>query len=335
MASSYLGPESPRPLAVISEEYQNRFRIPGYPVWESFTFGDQYNKNIFNLINKYLELETTDRLCYIGDTKGSLAEDIVSRFCLLEPMLTVIPGHYSYVETESNKMLSIRVAHVGSEEYFRLQAKERSENRQMFDKIIVKDALRYFENPIEMYTNIMQCLSKQGKLLIIHRPSCMNTLPMFQNAKQRLEDNEIPYNDIIKDLKSCDFDVQWDVECLPILLSKKKWYSMLKSKFPPQMEILSDFEVLSGIRELSEGIMKYEGDFIEFSDRLLFIVVSNPAEKRRGYPGIKRYNADDLVPFPNLKDLHYSMEITDDLKNYVHMRPQKEKEFQSDDSFFH
>lgn len=79
MAFSYLGPESPRPLSVISEGYQTRYRIPNFPPWEAFTFGDQYDTNLFQNINKYMEFETTDRLCYIGDTKGSLAEAIVSR----------------------------------------------------------------------------------------------------------------------------------------------------------------------------------------------------------------------------------------------------------------
>ncbi|KAH3713074.1 uncharacterized protein LOC127858683 [Dreissena polymorpha] len=320
MASSYLGPESPRPLSVISEGYQNRYRIPAHPAWEQYTFGNQYERTLEGLVNKYLELGTTDRMCYIGDTKGSMAESLAERFCLLEPLLSVIPGHYSYVETDSKKILSIRVAHVGSEEYFRLQAKEKPEMRTLFDKIVIKDALRYFENPVEMYCNIMKCLKKDGKMLIIHRPSSINTLPVFRNAKQRLEDNEIPYTDIIKDLKSLDFDVQWDIECLNLTISKKKWFSMLKAKFPPQMEILSDFEMMAGIRELADGIMKYEGDLVEFQDRLLFIVVCNPAQKRRGYPGIKRYNADDMVPFPNLKDLNYSMELTPELKQMVKSR---------------
>lgn len=84
MAFSYLGPESPRPLSVISEGFQNRFRIPNYPNWEQFTFGQSYDDQLFELVNKYLELETTDRLCYIGDTKGSMAEAIASRytFCI-------------------------------------------------------------------------------------------------------------------------------------------------------------------------------------------------------------------------------------------------------------
>lgn len=228
----------------------------------------------------------------------------------------MIPGHYSYVETDENKVLPIRVAHVGSEEFFRQQVKDK-ECRQMFDKIVIKDALRYFENPIEMYTNIMKCLSRSGKMLIVHRPSSINTLPIFQNAKQRLEENEIPYADIIKDLKSLDFDVQWEIECLPVTTTKKRWYSLLESKFPPQMEIMSDFEVRSGIRELSEGIMKYEGDVVEFNDRLLFIVVSIPSQKKRGYPNVKRYNADDTLPFPAHPELNYSMEMSTDLKQCI------------------
>ena len=239
-------------------------------------------------------------------------------------MLTVIPGHYSYVETDDNKVLPIRVAHVGSEEFFRLQMKEQDDKRQLFDKVILKDALRYFEDPVEMYSNIMKCLSKHGKMLIIHRPSSINTLPIFHDARQRLEDNEIPYDDIIKDLKALDFDVQWEIECLPIQISKKKWYSMLESKFPPQMEIMSDFEVRSGIRELSEGVMKYEGDEVEFNDRLLFIVVGNPDKKRRGFPSIKRYNADDFVPYPTTTPLSYSMEVSPEMKQYV-----KQKQFEA------
>lgn len=148
--------------------------------------------------------------------------------------MTVIPGHYSYVETDTQKMLPIRIAHVGAEEYFRIQAKEKPENRITFDKIILKDAIRFFENPIEIYENIMKCLNENGKLLIIHRPSTLNTLPVSNDAKKRLNENETPYMDIIKDLRSLDYDLQWDVECLPVLIPTKKWYTMLRSKFPPQ-----------------------------------------------------------------------------------------------------
>ena len=83
MAFSYLGPESPRPFSVITEGFQNRYRIPIYPAWENFTFGEEYDEQLFSLMNKYLDLETTDRVCYIGDTKGSLAEALMDRFDIL------------------------------------------------------------------------------------------------------------------------------------------------------------------------------------------------------------------------------------------------------------
>ena len=235
----------------------------------------------------------------------------------------MIPGHYSYVETDTQKMLPIRIAHVGAEEYFRLQARENPENRIKFDKIILKDAIRFFENPTEIYENIMKCLNENGKLLIIHRPSTLNTLPVSKDTKQRLYENETPYMDIIKDLRSLDYDLEWEVECLPVLLPTKKWYSMLRSKFPPQLEIMSDFELLSGVRELSEGVLKYEGEVVEFDDRLLFLAVTNPDQKTKGYPSVKRFGNQCEAPVVEVKGLTYSMEVTEDVKKYLPTRPRK------------
>ena len=45
-------------------------------------------------------------------------------------------------------------------------------------------------------------------------------------------------------------------------MRKTKWLSMVQEKFPTQMEILSGKEVTSGVRELSEGVLKYEGDWV-------------------------------------------------------------------------
>ena len=241
-------------------------------------------------------------------------------------MLTVIPGHYNYVETDSQKMLPIRVAHVGAEEYFRLQAKEKPENKINFDKIILKDAIRFFENPLEVYENIMKCLSKNGRLLIIHRLTNLNTLPVFKEARQRLEDNETPYMDIIKDLRSLDYDLEWEVECLPVRMPTRKWYSMLHSKFPPQLEIMSDYEMFSGVRELSEGVLKYEGEFVEFTDRLLFLAVTNPEQKTKGYPSVKRFGAaGNMTPINEVRGLTYSMSLSEDLRKYVSGKPRQAK----------
>ncbi len=40
------------------------------------------------------------------------------------------------------------------------------------------------------------------------------------------------------------------------------------------MQITSDYEVKAGLRDVTEGVLKYEGNVVEFTDRLLFIVAS-------------------------------------------------------------
>ena len=316
MASSFLGPESPRPLAVVTEGYQNRFLIPYYGESAKYHFGQPYDEQMFTLIHKYLELGTTDRLCYVGDMKGSFAERIAHKFCLVEPVMTVIPGHFSYVGTDSDKVLSFRIAHTGAEEYFKQLAYSKDKEKPVFDKVIIKDAIRYFENQKECYENIMNCMEKCGKLLIIHRPGNLNTLPVFSDAKQRLEENETPYMDIIKHLQDSKFDVSWELENLPITMPKRKWFSMMREKFPPQMEILSDSEITSGCRELTDGILKYEGETVEFLDRLLFISVSHSLLED-GFPTIQRHGRQPEKTFPNLKDLKLTMAVTPDIRKLL------------------
>ena len=80
MASSFLGPESPRPLSVISESYRHRFILPAVPATEQHRFGSEYENCMYKLVHKYLDLGTTDKLCYVGDTKGSFAEGIINRY---------------------------------------------------------------------------------------------------------------------------------------------------------------------------------------------------------------------------------------------------------------
>lgn len=326
MASSYLGPESPRPYSVISEAYRKRLLIPAYTGTETYDFGTEYDHTFYNLLQKYTDLDTRDRLCYVGDMKGNFAEKIVNKFCILEPVMTVIPGHCSYIETASEKVLSLRVANTGAEEYFRQLKKSKDPEKMKFDKILLKDAIRYFDNPKDTYMNIMDCLSPGGQLLIVHRPSNLNTLPIFGNAKERLESNETPYMDIINHLQDCKLDIQWEMECLPLIISKRKWFRMLKEKFPPMMEIMSDSEILSGVRELSEGVLKYEGEQVELVDRLLFISVT-AAKSENGVPKLHRYGqSEDL--FPDLRKLKFSMELTDEIKPYVSRKKfEEEKKF--------
>ena len=100
-------------------------------------------------------------------------------------------------------------------------------------------------------------------LLLPHSSPSLSFSPLSLTSPVfRLSDNEIAYSDIIRDLQACRLDVSWELECLPVRMCKRKWLAMLRERYPTQTEILSQMEVVSGIRELSEGVLKYEGDMV-------------------------------------------------------------------------
>lgn len=316
MANYQLGPESPRPFSVISEgDIQRRVALPFIPEYERYNFGKSYESKMCELTHKHLELNTNDRMCYVGDPKGSLVPLLQDRFCLMEPVTSVIPGHIHYEESRNHRMLPIKVADVGAQDYFKRASQ--SKGAPFFDKILLKDAVRFMDDPRSTYFQIFSVLDELGRVVIIERPGAMNTLPVFENAKTRMSENEENYLKIIRDLQACKLNVQWEIECLPITMPKSKWYSMVSDRFPPQMDMVSNHEVVAGLRELSEGVMKYTGEEIEFYDRLLFITASKTIFSEM--PQIQRYGIPPhkAEPIPQPTPMKYNMEVTSDIKPYV------------------
>ncbi|KAH9496216.1 hypothetical protein Btru_010516 [Bulinus truncatus] len=319
MASAYLGPERHRSLAAISENYQDKLFIPRYGEEERYSFGEEYERKLYLLLDTYLELTTMDKLVYVGDLKGSLAETMAETFCLVHPITSVLPGHYHYAETNGgDRLLPIRIAHVGAEEFFRKSAEDKSNSEAKYDKILIKDCVRYLADPQTTYRNMAASLAPHGKIVIIHRSGDLNSLPYFQDAKQRMEQIETPYSSIIEDLQASRLDVTWELECLPVRMSKKKWLAMMKEQFPPQMEALSRTEILCGLRELTEGILKYEWDMVEFVDRLLFITAT-PCQPPANVPSLHR-NGAELISEPPETSLKYVMKMQDDELNEMTCR---------------
>ena len=219
-------------------------------------------------------------------------------------------------------MVPIKLAHVSAQEYFSTEAVKGPQ----FDKVLLKDAVQFLENPVATYKHIEATLNEFGRMLIIHRPAPMNSLPLFSDARDRMQENDASFMKIIHDLqKECQLDVQWEIECLPVVMPKTKWYAMLENQFPTQLEMVSRFEVRSGIRELSEGVLKYEGDIVEFSDRLLFITASKRIFSE--YPAVKRHShVNAPQPITSQPELRYRMEVTSDIKGYVKRKMDAEQE---------
>lgn len=217
------------------------------------------------------------------------------------------------------------MANVGVEEFFQTQ----SDLPVQFDKVLLLDTIQYIDDQKKTYQNIIKTTSEFGKLLIVHRAAPMCTLPFFTDVKNRMLQYDQSYLNIIQDLQSCGLDVHWDVESLLIRMPKMKWLAMMKSRFPSQLELVSNHEIMSGLREISEGVMKYSNDTVEFPDRLMFITAQRPIFTP-GFPKVQRFNAVKFTTCNKLpvngKKLMYEMDVTSEIDRYVKEKEMREKE---------
>ncbi|CAK8671843.1 unnamed protein product [Clavelina lepadiformis] len=284
----------PLPVSVISEKYQESIFIPALSEKQLFSFGEIYEDNLMHNIHKYLEVDTFHRVAYVGQKRGSMASIVEKHFCLINPIHYVFPGKIDHKDvTENKKLLAFNISHVGAEEFFAQMAS--SKQPDSFDRVIIHDSVQYFTNIEVTLRNVMKTLRQFGKILIIHRPGCLNTLPYFEAAKDRLNTDDTPYRKIIHSLQKTGADVEWDLVHVPIVMPTSNWLAMLKAKYPPHMEIMSNYEITCGLRELSEGPLKYlQEENMEVEDRLMFITASQPTFDCT-YPSVQRVGGASQV----------------------------------------
>lgn len=329
MASNYLGPETPSPFALISEQYQQQLTIPNYPEEDQYRFGQIYEDSMFSLIHTHLELGTTDKFCYIGQEKGSFAPLIERKFCLIHPPKSIAPttfGTNSYSK-QSSTLAYKPTGGTNVDEFFRDTASHCSTMKKyLFDRVLLKDCIHHVtSNMYTLFSQLKTCLNEEGKLLIIHRPGMLNTLPLPKHMVKQFEGNDVDIGPILNALQDAGFDVKWDIEICPIVMPKVKWLSMLQEKHPADLENFEDIMIRNAVRELTEGMFKYEGDMVQFTDRLLFISAS-PSIRGRA-PVLTRYGSKGYKPPPVVDedDLKYNMAVSSDIQRILDNKSRKAK----------
>lgn len=330
MASNYLGPETPKPFSLISEEYQQQLAIPNYPQEDQYRFGQAYEDSMFSLIHTHLELGTTDRFCYIGEEKGSFAPLIERKFCLVHDPKTISPNVSSFQQQNGKsgtEAITYGFPNSCVDEFFKNASSQCSSlKKTLFDRILLKDCIHCLTgNMYSLFSQLKTCLHEEGKILIIHRPGMLNTLPLPKNMVKDFEARDVDIAPILNALQDAGFDVKWDIEICPIVMSKVKWLSMVQEKHPADLESSEDIVIRNAIRELTEGMFKYEGDIVQFTDRLLFISAS-PSLRGRA-PLLTRYGSSGYKPAPVVseEDLKYTMPVTSDIQRILENRAQRPK----------
>ena len=275
-----------------------------------------------DLIHTHLELGTTDRFCYIGEEKGSFAPLIQRKFCLIHDVKALHPS-VNPVSSQSNQLaITYGPSCSEAEEFFKNASSQcTTYKKDIFDRLLLKDCIHTAtENLYNFFTQVKACLHPEGKLLIIHRPGMLNTLPLPKTMIREFERSDVDIGPILNALQDAGFDVKWDIEMCPVIMPKVKWLSMIQGKHPAELKDTDDITVRNATRELMEGMFKYEGEIVQFTDRLLFISASPTL--REGTPMLARYGSSGYKPSPKQteQELCYEMPVTADINQILRQK---------------
>ena len=214
---------------------------------------------------------------------------------------------------------------MGASEFFRTE----SSLPAQFDKILLMTSMQYLEEPRVTFQHALMTLKQTGKMLIVHRAAPTCTLPLFTEARERMHTHDQSYLSIIKDLQVLGCDVHWEVECVTIRMRKLEWLSLVFDRFPSEFQAISHFEILAGLRELSEGVMKYasDTDVIEFPDRLIFITAEIPVLDPQ-YPRIGRKSLSTTRHSGETgsREVKYELKVSDDIETLLRLKEEEKRE---------
>ncbi|XP_039253636.2 uncharacterized protein LOC120330787 [Styela clava] len=304
------------PCSVISES-SPRPTTPRYPQRELSSFGNDYDENILQLIHAHLEVDAHHTVAYVGHMRGNLVEKMEKHFCLLTPITVLYPGGVTYKDiAENSRRLALKISQTPAEEFFASASGNLPEQKRKFDRIFINNSVQNLNDFELTFTRMRKCLEESGKIMILHRPTSITTLPYFNKAREILGSIEIPFMKIITALQKTGCDVRWDLEHVPLVLEKIKWIALLRNRFPTELEILSDNEIEDGIRELLNGTLNYLTPVMELEDRLI-LITGTPPDTPGSYPAVQRIVSRPQLPYSELLDLEYTLTLTNPMKRFL------------------
>ena len=212
------------------------------------------------------------------------------------------------------------------------------ESELYFDKIVIYNSIHLFSDTNTELLRFVNALTNRGRLLIIHRPFRLNTLPFPADILDRLRSSDLSLEHLISTIQQLGLEFHWEVEECRVVMSRQKWFNMIQhGGFPPreqehESEAVDDPEKTSsttsdGVCELMTGILRYAGDDdIEFVDRMVFITINRaspvPTTKNPATVALRQKGENKVNTFGPLE-----MEVTTEIKELLNAKYQQQKKW--------
>ncbi|XP_078679008.1 uncharacterized protein LOC144914731 [Branchiostoma floridae x Branchiostoma belcheri] len=260
-------------------ERRRRDDVEGSPTKVPYSLGDSHGEAILNLIDDLVGIEPEHAVAYVGNYRGSFAPLLESKFALRKrvkrvhlgaqtgaiPLKRSLPASAVYPNTQNDFTIVAGAIPVKSSGNFLSDAGK----AVPYDRVVFYDALGCVENTGSMFDHVGNMLAEDGKIVIIHRPVGLCSLPLPAAGYKLLQETSVSSNKLTTELRANGFvKVTCEVRTVPVRIEKHRYLAMMREGFPPPMDRVKGGELTRGVRELDTRIKE---DLLEFRDRVVVI----------------------------------------------------------------
>ena len=211
-------------------------------------------------ITRHLELEKDDVFVDIGGGTGVFTKLVSTHAELESTPFCIDPSKEMCAKAEASGGI-----HVICEDANKFVSRNMD-----YDKVLIKEAIHHIKDRRHLWNGLFSHLRFGGRVLVVTRPQ-ITPMPLFKAAKDAFFKNQPPCEFLVDELKSEGFLVKSNIDTYSLVLDKKIWYSMIKSRFMSDLAGFSDDEIKHGILEIDSI---FPGGTIKIDDSIVFVFAS-------------------------------------------------------------
>eukprot|EP00058_Branchiostoma_floridae_P021301 XP_002606791.1 hypothetical protein BRAFLDRAFT_82433 [Branchiostoma floridae] len=258
---------------------RRRDKVEGSPTKIPYTLGDSHGEAILTLIDDLVGIDPEHAVAYVGNYRGSFAPLLEAKFALRKPVKRVhlgvqagaiplrrsLPASAVYPNTQEDFTTVAGAIPVKSSGNFLSDAGK----AVPYDRVVFYDALGSLENTGSMFDHVANMLTEDGKIIIIHRPVGLCSLPLPAAGYKLLQETSVSSNKLTEELRANGFvKVTCEVRTVPVRIDKQRYLAMMREGYPPPMDRVKGRDLARAVRELDTRIKE---ELLEFRDRMVVI----------------------------------------------------------------
>lgn len=231
-----------------------------------FHHEEDYAEAMLKDINESLALKGSDIIADLGGGTGTWSEKIAKNF---NPSLTICVDPIEAMIKYARDKKGILPLCMPVEKFVK-------NPDHPITKFLAKGSIHHFENHRALYQDIYKCLPIGGKFLIITSADNCRSYPFFKKVDEWLAQQSSTLESLFKETHETSFKVSTSEKTYQAVITKQKWFTMLRGRFISSLSQFSDEEIEEGIKELNHTLQDSEN--VPISTKWFFITLEKTNE---------------------------------------------------------